>query len=50
MTLYIYKEIFVDRCYDLTLDRSFPVIIDIGANSGLFALRIRQLYPSAQIS
>ena len=50
MTLYIYKEIFVDRCYDLTLDRSVPVIIDIGANSGLFALRIKQLYPSAQIS
>jgi FkbM family methyltransferase len=50
MTLYIYKEVFVDRCYDLKLDRSNPVIIDIGANSGLFALRIKQLYPSAQIS
>jgi FkbM family methyltransferase len=50
MTLYIYKEIFVDRCYDLTLDRSAPAIIDIGANSGLFALRIKQLYPSAKIS
>jgi hypothetical protein len=47
MTLYIYKEIFVDRCYDLTFDQSAPVIIDIGANSGLFALRIKQLYPSA---
>jgi hypothetical protein len=41
MTLYIYKEIFVDRCYDLTFDQSAPVIIDIGANSGLFALRIK---------
>jgi FkbM family methyltransferase len=50
MTLYIYKEIFVDRCYDLTFDQSAPVIIDIGANSGLFALRIKQLYPSARIS
>lgn len=50
MTLYIYKEIFVDHCYDLTLDRSAPVIIDIGANSGLFALRIKQIYPLAKIS
>lgn len=50
MTLYIYKEIFVDRCYDLTLDKSAPVIVDIGANSGLFALRMKQLYPSAKIS
>jgi FkbM family methyltransferase len=50
MTLYIYKEIFVDRCYDLTFDRSAPVILDIGANSGLFALRQKQLYPSARIS
>ena len=50
MTLYIYKEIFVDRCYDLILDRSAPVIVDIGANTGLFALRLKQLYPSARIS
>jgi FkbM family methyltransferase len=50
MTLYIYKEIFVDRCYDLTFDQSDPVIVDIGANSGLFALRIKQLYPFAKIS
>jgi FkbM family methyltransferase len=50
MTLYIYKEIFVDCCYDVPLDQSAPVIIDIGANSGLFALRIKQLYPSAKIS
>ena len=50
MTLYIYKEIFVDRCYDLRLDRSAPVIVDIGANSGLFALRLKQLYPSAKIA
>jgi FkbM family methyltransferase len=50
MTLYIYKEIFVDRCYDMTFDRSAPLILDIGANSGLFALRLKQLYPSAQIA
>jgi FkbM family methyltransferase len=50
MTLYIYKEIFVDRCYDLTFDQSAPMILDIGANSGLFALRLKQLYPSAKIA
>jgi FkbM family methyltransferase len=50
MTLYIYKEIFVDRCYDMTFDRSAPVILDIGANSGLFALRLKQLYPSAKVT
>jgi len=49
MTLYIYKEIFVDRCYDLSFNRSVPVVVDIGANSGLFALRIKQLCPTAQI-
>jgi len=35
MTLYIYKEIFVDRCCDLPLDQSAPVIVDIGANSSV---------------
>ena len=50
MTLYIYKEIFVDRCYDVTFDGSAPVILDIGANSGLFALRLKQLYPAAKIA
>ena len=50
MTLYIYKEIFVDGCYDLPLDRSDPTILDIGANTGLFALRMKQLYPSGRIT
>jgi FkbM family methyltransferase len=50
MTLYIYKEIFVDRCYDVPLDRAAPLILDIGANSGLFALRLKQLYPLAKIA
>jgi len=49
MTLYIYKEIFVDRCYDVTVDRSDPTILDIGANTGLFALRMKQLFPSGSI-
>jgi FkbM family methyltransferase len=51
MTLYIYKEIFVDGCYDEPqLSRSDPVIIDVGANTGLFAIRMRQLYPRAMLN
>ncbi len=49
MTLFIYKEIFVDGCYDVTIDRSDPVILDIGANTGLFALRMKQLFPSGSV-
>jgi FkbM family methyltransferase len=50
MTLFIYQEIFVDKCYDyprMPLDHA--VIIDVGANTGLFAVRMKQLYPRAQI-
>jgi FkbM family methyltransferase len=49
MTLFIYKEIFVDRCYDVSIDHARPVIVDIGANTGLFALRMKQLYPESSI-
>lgn len=35
MTLYIYKEIFVDRCHDVPLYQSAPVMMDIGANSSV---------------
>ncbi|WP_411275608.1 FkbM family methyltransferase [Daejeonella sp.] len=50
MSLYIYKEIFVDKCYDypvLTVEE--PAIMDIGGNTGLFTLRMKQLYPDATI-
>ena len=50
MSLYIYEEIFVDRCYDLRLGDMQPCIIDVGANMGLFALRMRQLFPQARIA
>lgn len=50
MTLYIYKEIFIDGCYDApSLPGQSPVIIDVGANTGLFAIRMKQLYPSANV-
>lgn len=49
MTLYIYKEIFVDHCYDVAINKSDPLILDIGANPGLFTLRMKQLFPNASI-
>lgn len=50
MTLYIYKEIFIDGCYDEPkLPSAAPCIIDIGANTGLFAIRMKQLYPNATL-
>jgi FkbM family methyltransferase len=49
MSLFIYKEIFVDGCYDVQLGRDDPVVVDVGANTGLFALRIKQLYPRATV-
>lgn len=50
MTLYIYKEIFVDGCYDVPLPASGdPLIIDVGANTGLFIIRMKQLYPRSRV-
>lgn len=50
MTLYIYKEVFIDKCYDFpVLTVRNPVIIDIGGNTGLFSLRMKQLYPEASV-
>lgn len=50
MTAFIYKEIFTDSDYDLALDNPRPSILDVGANTGLFALRMKQLYPEAKIA
>lgn len=50
MSLYIYNEIFIDGIYDypdLAIDD--PVILDIGANTGLFTLRMKELYPNAAL-
>lgn len=50
MSLYIYNEIFIEGGYDYpSLKKKDPVIIDIGANTGLFTLRMKQLYPDATI-
>ena len=51
MTLYIYKEIFVDGYYDLSLASGpAPFIIDVGANTGLFIIRMKQLYPNSRVA
>jgi FkbM family methyltransferase len=48
MTLYIYNEIFVEGCYDIQLpNMQNPIIIDVGSNTGLFVLRMKQLYPDS---
>lgn len=50
MTLYIYNEIFVDKVYDVDLGAiDAPFIIDIGANTGLFALYAKTRWPNATI-
>ncbi|QQL48506.1 FkbM family methyltransferase [Mucilaginibacter ginkgonis] len=49
MDLFIFHEIFIDGCYDTTKLGAKPVIVDIGANSGMFAIRMKQLYPDATI-
>ena len=50
MSIYNYKEIFVDGCYDnLPIKSKYPLIIEVGANIGLFVLRIKSTYPGARI-
>ena len=49
MSFYIYSEIFIDKCYDVDLKTETPIIVDIGANTGFFALRMKQLYPQSRI-
>lgn len=50
MSLYIYTEIFVDKSYDYpNLGMGNPTILDIGANTGLFTLRMKELYPAATV-
>ena len=50
ITAYIYKEVFAEGDYGLQLDVSSPVILDVGANTGLFSLGMKQLLPDAQIA
>jgi len=49
MSFYIYNEIFIDKCYDIELENENPIIFDVGANTGFFALRMKQLYPNSKV-
>jgi FkbM family methyltransferase len=50
MTLYIFVEIFIERIYDLPdACGTVETIIDVGANTGLFVVRAKQVWPNATI-
>src|SRR6185437_2668840 len=49
MSLYIFSEIFVDGVYDGGFAAFPKFIIDIGANTGIFVLRAKQLCPDASV-
>ncbi|MXV16345.1 FkbM family methyltransferase [Hufsiella ginkgonis] len=50
MTLYIYTEIFVDKCYELGMKlEEDGTIIDVGGNIGLFTLWMKQQYPDMTV-
>lgn len=48
---FIYREIFDDRCYEQCgiAPSQKGVVLDVGANVGLFALRMKQLAPSCRV-
>lgn len=49
--LFVFREVFVDRLYDEAI-RRVPAgsrVIDVGANVGMFCLRVKELVPSAAI-
>ena len=45
---FIFWEIFVDRVYDV-MKQTPRRVIDIGANTGLFVLRAKQLWPEVSV-
>jgi len=52
MSSYIFNEIFVEQCYDEALGlikTDYPQILDIGANTGMFVLRAKSMFPKAHI-
>ncbi|SCV54324.1 uncharacterized protein FFFS_11196 [Fusarium fujikuroi] len=46
---WIFDEIFTQRCYDTVKLSGKPVIIDAGANIGLYTLFAKKNYPDAQV-
>lgn len=50
MAIYIYKEIFIDKCYEISsINNSQPVVIDVGANIGMFMLYMKSVYQDSRI-
>jgi len=52
MSSYNFNEIFVEKRYDEAfglIKTDFPKILDIGANTGLFVLRVKSLFPLANV-
>ena len=50
MSIYIYNEIFIEGCYDnLPINSKRPVVLEVGANTGMFVLRLKSAYPNAKI-
>src|ERR1700712_363136 len=50
-TRFIYREIFDEHCYEQhgISPAEHGVVLDVGANVGLFALRMKQLAPACQV-
>ncbi len=47
---FIYREVFQDNCYLRGVELGpRPTVVDVGANIGLFALRVLRQYPEAQL-
>jgi len=51
MTLCIYHELFVEEVYEIPglPEQDLKLAIDVGANSGLFALWFKQRFPEARV-
>lgn len=46
---FVHKEIFLERCYDIDSLPSRPLVVDVGANIGLFSVFVKRRYPDAEI-
>ncbi|KAJ3492772.1 hypothetical protein NLG97_g5157 [Lecanicillium saksenae] len=46
---FIYKEIFGDNCYDVAQLSHPRVIVDVGANIGLFTVYMKKKYPDCKL-
>lgn len=46
---FIYKEIFIDKCYDVANFPDDAFMVDAGANIGMFSLYMKKKFPSSTI-